>query len=72
MGRLSLRFSEERVNLSLTNTGPSRTVPHGRAVPIGALMGTSGLRLPVFIDKRTVSEPGRTSLEGPRTDMELG
>jgi hypothetical protein len=60
---------EERVNLSLTNSGPSRTVPYGRAVSIGELVGTRRLRLPAFTDKQTASEPGRTSLEGQRTCM---
>jgi hypothetical protein len=67
--RLSLRVSEERVNLSLTNSGPSRTVPYGRAVPIGELVGTNGLGLPLFTDKRTISEPDGTSLEWPEADL---
>ena len=32
---------EERENLSPTNSGPSRTVPYGRAVRIGELVSTS-------------------------------
>jgi hypothetical protein len=42
-----------------------------RGVPIGELVGTSGLRLPVFTDKQTVSEPDRTSLEGTRADSKM-
>jgi hypothetical protein len=64
MGRLSLRVSEERVSLSLTNSGSSRTVPYGRAVPIGELVDTRRLRLPVFTHRQAVSELGRISLEG--------
>jgi hypothetical protein len=51
-------------NLSITNTGPSRTVPYGRAVSVGELVGTRRLRLPVFTHRQAVSELGRISLEG--------